>query len=505
MVSPNAPDSEYEDYERLLDRWNEIVQLEGIENLLFWDQQVMMPPGGTPARSEQRGTVSSLRHRLLTDDRMGALIQRVDEDRLDDGGRAAVREIEHEYDRAVSVDEGLLTDLSRVTAAANDTWKEARSSDEYGTFAPDLERLVELKREYAAQVDPDAEPFEALYQEYEPYLGIDVAETTLDRLRRELVPLIEDIRNSGRSPGDGAFTETYDSETQMELSEAALDFAGLDRRRARLDVSPHPFSYGNRYDVRITTRFDEHHPINALTSTLHEFGHTAYTHGLSEEHFGDPLGMARSHAIHESQSRFFENHICRSLAFWEEFMPTVRAFFPSAADVSPEAAYATANQVYEDNYIRVEADELTYHMHILLRFEVERALINGDIEVDEVPQVWNDKMEKYLGIRPPSDTVGCLQDIHWSLGRIGTFQNYTLGTVFAAQIQYAMEDDLGPLSDLVHVGAFDEIHAWLTDHVHQHGRRYPTDELIEVATGEPLTADYFVDHVTAKYTDLYDL
>jgi carboxypeptidase Taq len=494
-----------EAYEDLLERYDELFQLDCIENVLFWDQQVMMPDGGTPARSEQRGTLSSIRHRLLTAPETGAAIARIDEDRLNGVGRANVRELKREYDRATSVDDDLQRELSQTVSAANDSWTEARKNDDFDAFASDLRKLVELKREYATAVDPDEQPFTVLYDEYEPYLSIDVAERVLDRLRDRLVPLIKEIKESDVTPGVGVFDGTYDADAQMALSQAALDYVELDRSRGRLDVSPHPFAYGNRYDVRITTRFDEARPVDALTSTLHEFGHTAYNHGLPEEHFGEPVGTARSHGVHESQSRFFENHVCRSMAFWEGFTETMHDHLPGTEGVTPEEAYAAANRIYEDNMIRVEADEVTYHMHILLRFEVERDLVNGDIDVEEVPDVWNDRMERYLGVRPETDGEGCLQDIHWSLGRIGTFQNYTVGTVLAAQLEHAMEADIGPIDDRVRKGEFGDIHRWLVENVQGHGSRYETDELIREATGEFLSADYFLDHVESKYTDLYDL
>lgn len=499
MSSTDAQDA----YEKILERSKKLNNLKTIDNLLFWDARVMMPTGGTPARSAQRGLISSLRHDLLTEN-VDEWLTTIDEDDLSDDQQAVVREMRREHERIVRVDPDLFEELSSVTSAANDAWETAREESNFEMFAPHLERIIELKREYAAQIAPDREPFAVIFEEYEPYLGVDTAERVLDRLGDHLVDLLEDIRASDVNPG-GAFTGSFDPDRQMELSRDALSFVNCDWDRARLDQSTHPFSYGNRYDMRITTRFDETTPVDGLTSTLHEFGHAHYNHGLDEETFLTPLAQARSHSIHESQSRFWENHIGRSEAFWEAFLPVLQKHFPKTSTVTPREAYEAANRVAEENFIRVEADEVTYHLHIILRFEIERALVNGDIDVEEVPAVWNDKMEAYLGIRPPDDTQGCLQDIHWSIGRVGTFQNYTLGTVFSAQLQHALEDDFGALAELVRQKRFDEIQSWLMENVHRHGQRYTTDDLVVAATGEPFTADYFLDYIDEKYSNLYNL
>jgi len=262
---------------------------------------------------------------------------------------------------------------------------------------------------------------------------------------------------------------------------------------------------GNQFDARVTTRFKPEDPLDALTATIHEFGHATYTLGLPDEHYGTPLGSHRNLTVHESQSRLWENHVGRTRAWWELFLPTLHEQFPSTKDLTVDEAYEAANQVFTDNCIRVEADELTYHMHIILRFEIERDLISGDLDVADVPQVWNDKMEEYLGVRPESDSEGCLQDIHWSHGNFGYFPTYSLGSVLAAQLYTAAEADVPDLNAKTIAGEFDVLHEWLTDHVHRHGQRYTTDELVELATGREYTADYFVQYVTGKYGDLYDL
>jgi len=494
-------------YDRLHERAERVGGLETIDNLLFWDQQVMMPAGGTPGRSMQRGLVSSLQHEALVGDDVAGWLDAVAEADLDEDQQAVVREVRRDHERKAAVPRELEERRNGVISEANAAWEEARENDEWETFAPYLEELVELTRTQAEHIDPNAEPFDVILGEYEPYLDVEDVEAVFEDLKETLVPLIDDIRASDADPG-GVFEANgpYDEETQMALSEDALSFVGCDWDRARLDTSPHPFSYGNRHDMRITTRFHKASIIGGLSSSLHEYGHASYEHGLDEAAFPDPLGQSRSHGIHESQSRFWENHVGRTEAFWVEFLPEVQSQFSQLSAVTPREAYEAANRVNEENFIRVEADEVTYHLHVLIRFEIERDLVNGDLDVEDVPQVWNDKYEDYLGIRPETDSDGCLQDIHWSIGRIGSFQGYTLGTVFAAQLTNALEEDLGEsVESLVADRRFDDLREWMGEHVHLHGKRYPTDELVEVATGEPLTAEYFLDYVTEKYEALYEL
>jgi carboxypeptidase Taq len=255
----------------------------------------------------------------------------------------------------------------------------------------------------------------------------------------------------------------------------------------------------------VTTRFDERDPIGALTSTIHEFGHAYYTLGLPDEAFGTPLGDHRNLSVHESQSRLWENHIGRSEAFWDLLLPKFKDAFPEADDLSPRAAYEAANQVYDENFIRVEADELTYHLHIIVRFEIERELISGDLAVDEVPERWNELYEEYLGITPPSDAMGCLQDIHWSHGSFGYFPTYSLGSVMAAQLYEAAESEIGDLESKTKAGEFEPLGEWLRENIHRHGQRYETNDLVVEATGDDFSADAFVDYVTEKYGELYDL
>ena len=488
-------------YDELLEQYGRATYLGDANMVLSWDQEVMMPGGGTPARAKQRSAVSAMQHELLVDDDVGAWLGELNEAELPADQSAVVREIRRRYERKAKVPTDLVEEMSEATSDAHPVWQEAKEEDDWSTFAPTVERLLDLKREYAEHIDPDADPYAVLFADYEPYLELEVAERVLERLRDRLVPLIDDVRDSEADlyTVEGTFPE----DDQLMLAEEALETLGYDFEHGRVDTAPHPFSSGTQFDARVTTRFDESEPLDSLGSTVHEFGHATYTQGLPKEAYSTPLGEHRGLTVHESQSRLFENHVGRSRPFWELFAPRFNDVH--GTDLTAEQAYEAANQVYEDNLIRVEADELTYHLHIILRFEIERELIAGDLDVAEVPAVWNDRMEEYLGVRPDADGEGCLQDIHWSHGSFGYFPTYSLGSVLAAQLYAAAESDIEGLESKVRAGEFDPLHEWLTDNVHGHGQRYTTDELVTEATGEPFTADYFLEYAESKFGALYDL
>jgi carboxypeptidase Taq len=504
-VTTDADAAETPDaYEQLLEHVRKFSTVEDAAGLLQWDQQVMMPPGGTPARSRQLSTLSAVQHDLVTDDEVGDLLETLASSSLEPEQAAVVREVRREHERSVRVPTDLVQELSATSSEALSVWEEAKADDDFDSFAPVLERLVELRRAYADHIDPDREPYAVLFEDYEPCLPLEHAESILEEMKAALVPMIDAIRESDVDLAVDAFDGEFDPDTQEALSREALSMLGYDWDRGRLDTSSHPFTSGTQFDARVTTRFDPSAPLDALTATIHEFGHAAYQLGLPDDAYGTPLGDPRDLSVHESQSRLWENHVGRSQAWWELFTPAFREQFP-AVEAAPREAYEAANQVYEDNLIRVEADELTYHLHVVVRFEIERALVAGDIDVEEVPAVWNDKYEQYLGIRPETDTEGCLQDIHWSHGNFGYFPTYSLGSAMAAQLYAAFEDDVGGYDDRIRAGEFDALHDWLGEHVHRHGKRYETNELVRQATGEDFSADAFVSYVRGKYGDLYDL
>jgi len=458
-----------------------------------------MPEAGTPARAKQSAALSGVTHDLLTDDDLGAslddLAGNVDGDRA-----AVVREVRRDHERAVRVPDALVEELTETQANAHTVWKQAKADADFGQFEESLAELVDLRRSYAEAIDPDRDPYAVLVEDYEPYIPLADIERVLEELREVLPPLIDAVADSDTDLAD-PFEGTYDADSQEALARDALDTLGYDWDRGRLDTAAHPFSTGTQFDARVTTRFPPTDPLDALGSTVHEFGHARYTLGLPDDAYGTPLGTARDMTVHESQSRLWENHVGRSLPFWRLFTPKVEEHLGVTA--SPRALYEAANRVHHDNRIRVEADELTYHLHIVLRWEIERDLVRGDLDVSEVPAVWNDRMEEYLGVRPDDDAEGCLQDTHWANGAFGYFPTYSLGSVLAAQVFAAAERDLGPLDDRIEAGEFDPLATWLTEEIHQHGCRYTTPELVRSATGEDLTAEYFLEYAREKFGSLY--
>jgi carboxypeptidase Taq len=490
-----------ETYEQFLEHVRQYSYLTDASGLLGWDQQVTMPEGGTPARSKQQSALSTLAHDMLTDEQLGTWLADLDGAVTEDR-QAVVREMRRKHERATRVPEELVEELSEATTTALPVWEQAKAAGEFSQFEETLAEIVDLRREYAAAIDPDRDPYAVLVEEYEPYLPLADIEAILDTLREELPPLIDAIRDSDADLAE-PFPDTYAESSQEALVREALDTLGYDWDRGRLDTAAHPFSSGTQFDARITTRFSPGDPLEALGSTVHEFGHASYTLGLPDEEYGTPLGDDRDMTVHESQSRLWENHVGRSLPFWQLFAPRVGETLDT--DATPRACYEAANRVYDDNLIRVEADELTYHLHILVRFEIERDLLRGDLEVSEVPAVWNNRMESYLGVRPENDGEGCLQDIHWTHGSFGYFPTYSLGSMLAAQLFAAAERELGDLDDRIAAGDFGPLRDWLTETVHAQGCRYTTPELIREATGEALTADYFLSYAREKYGELYDI
>jgi carboxypeptidase Taq len=491
-------------YDDLIARVRRIAHVGDAADLLSWDQQVTMPEGGTPARSKQLSALSAVEHDLLTADELGRLLDDLAAADLSDERRAVVREVRRDHDRAVAVPTDLVERISAASSKALDAWRAAKEADDFDAFAPHLRALVDLKRRYAEYVDPDRDPYAVLFEAFEPCLSIERAEGILVDLREGIVPLVDAIRASGTDLATDALAGPVSADTQEALVRETLSLLGYPWERGRLDSAPHPFSTGTPYDARVTTRYDESTPLSALLSAVHEFGHATYTLGLPEEAYGTPLGQARDLSVHESQSRLWENHVGRSAAFWEFLLPRVTEHCPAFSGVSVREAYEAVNAVDPGNLIRVEADELTYHLHIVVRFEIERDLIRGDLDVAEVPAVWNEKMGDYLGVRPDTAAEGCLQDVHWAHGNFGYFPTYSLGSVMAAQLFAAAERDL-PLDSQVRAGEVAPLREWLRERVHRHGKRYETDDLLRRATGSGVGADAFLDYTTAKYGDLYEL
>lgn len=492
-----------ENYEELVERVKKINNVGYAGSILSWDQQTMMPPAGTPARSRQLSTLSSIQHELLTDEKTGRLLDNIDVEDISEEKRAVVREVRRRYERAVKVPTELVEKISKTASEAFTIWAESKEENKFSDFAPILSDMVEMKKEYANYIDPDSPPYEVLFQDFEPYLEFDEASKILKHLKGDLVPFIEKIKNSGADLDKEKLETDFSEEKQEEFVRKVLTLLGFDWERGRLDTSPHPFTAGTQYDVRITTKFEDN-LLDSILSTIHEFGHATYTLGLPKDEYGTPLGEPRESTLHESQSRLWENHVGRSRHFWKLILTKLKEKFPSL-DVSIEDVYEIVNQVHEDNVIRVEADELTYHMHVVLRFEMEKGMIQGDLQIEEIPEVWHDKMERYLGVRPETDSEGCLQDVHWSHGYFGYFPTYSLGSVLAAQIYDTVDGEIEGLDKEIENGDFEKLRNWLRENIHRYGKRYPTQEFIEKITDEKLDPTYFTSYIKNKLSKIYDL
>lgn len=500
-IDPGAPEA----FQSLLDQYRQYAGLESARGVLGWDEEVTMPPGGARARSQQHAALAGVSQDFLTDDVVADWLDSLDEATLTAEQGAVVREIRRKHDRAVAVSPDLTERFAATRSEARSRWEQAREADDFGVFAPIFEDLVSLRREYASQIAPDQNPYAVLFAEYEPYLSLDTVDRVLDRLREELVPLIDAIAATDHTVATPFTGRTYEPESQEALHRAVLDMLGFDWEHGRLDTATHPSTSANQFDARITTMFPEDDPLTGLLATVHEFGHAAYYRGLPDDAFLTPLGETRNQTVGEAMARFWENHVGRSQAFWERAMPLVGKHLDGLDNSTAEEAYRAATAVDRSNLIRPEADELTYHLHIVLRYDIERKLLAGDLDVSEVPAVWNNKMEQYLGVRPGTVAEGCLQDIHWGLGVFGYFPNFSLGTVLAAQIDHRLRADLGDVDGIIRDGEFAPVREWLTEHIHRHGCRYETPALIRKATGEALTSEYFLDYATEKYGQLYDL
>lgn len=488
----------------------DIINLEKVRFLLRWDSDVTMPKAGTEARAQQIETLHRSAQQQYRSDKLVQALEAVDETGLGPKEQGNVRELRREQAVMTEVPVEVIDRQNEVTSAAHDAWKAAKETEDWDRFAPYLDEHFEVLRERATH-DPTKTPFEAAWLNRvgyaaQPHLDMDTIHGVFETLREELVPLAKQLQAAEkRREGPAIFEGSFDVETQRELSEEVLDLLGLDRTRARFDLAPHPFSFGTQYDVRMSSRFEAANPLTGLMSTIHEFGHTQYTHNLPREDYGTPAGEPAGPAIHESQSRFYENHIGRSRAFWEWFLPRIQAYFPDElADVTVDEAYRAVNRVCTDNPYRTAADEVTYHLHILIRTEIEQAVMNGERDPEDIPAVWNEKYQAYLNITPESVAEGPLQDPHWA-GHIPGFIGYTLGSVIAAQLAAAMEEDIGPVAELVSEGEIEPITDWMAEHIHRFGRQKPTDQLIEEATGRQLSAEPFMSYLTEKYGALYDL
>lgn len=495
----------------------EAAMLSSVGALLGWDQETYMPPGGSAARAEQKAVIAGLIHERHTSPRLGELIAACESDKAvqADGDAAAnVREMRRDYDRATKLPRDLVTELANVGSRAQDAWKGARKASDFKAFEPWLEKMMALTRRKAEcyGVPAGGELYDALLDEYEPDARAKEIEAVFNPLRDRLSGLVAELLDHGKAP-DLAPRKVYAPQSaQHAFGLRVIEQMGFDLKRGRLDITTHPFCEGLAPgDTRLTTRYDEHSFMGALYGTMHEAGHGLYEQGLPKQGpdgeptaiFGTPLSEARSLGIHESQSRGWENFVGRGLAFWKWAKPVADGLFGAEFKKFDAEAVYRASNVVERSFIRVEADEATYNLHVMLRFGLERAMISGELAIKDLPGEWNARFERMLGVKVPDDARGCLQDVHWSFGLIGYFPTYTLGNLYAAQFFESIRAETPDLDARIARGDMSAILKWTREHIHRHGRRFTAGELCEKATGKPLSPEPLMRHLEGKLRPIY--
>ena len=488
--------------EQLQERLTEITDLGKVGRLLSWDQQTMMPLAGTAHRADQMATVYRLAHERFTDPAVGRLLEELRplEESLDpDSDDAAlIRVVRRDYEKAVNVPASLRAAMTKAAAEARPVWVKAKAESDFASFLPSLERIVELKLEYVDCVAAGAdERYDALLDDYEPQTTTAEVRTLFEELKPPLVELIAELRQ--REVDDAFLHADFPPERQRALAHEVIDLFGHRPDSWRIDPTEHPFASGpGRDDVRITTNY---HPdsLESLFSTMHEYGHGLYSHQLPEHLERLPTGQSCSLGIHESQSRLWENLVGRSLPFWRLFYPRLQETYPEVfANVDLDRFHAGIRTA-KPGLIRIQADEVTYGMHVMLRFELEQDIVEGRVALRDLPQRWNEKMWDYLGVEVPDDGHGVLQDVHWSGGSIGYFSTYLIGTVASVQIWEAARRDVPDLEDRVGRGEFAPLREWLGEHVHALGRKFSPQETLRRATGSSLSAQPYLDYLRSSY------
>ncbi|MFZ3071514.1 MAG: carboxypeptidase M32 [Anaerolineaceae bacterium] len=487
----------------------ELMDLNGISSLLDWDQQVNMPHGGVEDRANQAALIAGIYYDKATSHELGSLIedlaaQAPDLDADDDFARE-IKVATRNYDHIARIPKEKMIEFVMTTSAAHEVWVNARATNDFASFRPHLQHIVELKREQADLFKPFDHPYDPLLDEYEPGIKTADVRAIFDALRPKQVELLQRIAQAEQV--DNSFVkQNYDVQGQKKIGEFISTRFGYDWKRGRIDLAPHPFTTGFGYgDVRITTRYLDNDGLSALFSTMHETGHALYDQGLDPKYRHTSLGSASSLAIHESQSRLWENLVGRSKEFWQFCFPILQMLFPQhLANLSLDKFYRGVNKV-EPSLIRVEADEATYNMHIMLRLEIEIGLVEGSLQAKDLPDIWNTRMQEYLGITPPNDSSGVLQDVHWSGGMIGYFSTYALGNLISVQLWEKMLSDYPNIPDEMAAGNFSTILGWLRENVHRHASRYDPQELIRRVTGEAINPDPYLRYLNKKYNEIYHL
>jgi len=505
----------FSSYKKLLEKSKDLIILQSAESVVHWDMETMMPPKAIELRSQQLALLSRIVHKMSTDSEMGTLLREVmrhpEYDKLDEVQKRNVYLIKKQYDEQTKLPEELVAEIAKQEAITVDVWKKAKVAKNFSTFKPELEKLVELKKKAAEilmKVKETATPYDALIDIYEPKMTTKAITKVFDEVREGLVSILNKCEASQKQPDTSVLNRKVPIDTQRNISKALAEFVGYDveskEAGGRIDETEHPFTTGYYDDVRVTTHYYEGSFDSAIFSTLHEIGHAIYFQNLNKEWIYLPVGSDCSTGFHESQSRFVENIVGRSHEFWVYFLPKMKEITGNILlDVELDKFVHTVNQV-KPSKIRVEADEVTYGLHIIIRFDVERDLFADKITVKELPEIWNQSYKDYLGLTIENDSEGVMQDTHWASGLYGYFPSYALGNIYSGQILASIQKDLPNWRKQIAKGNFGEVKNWLVKNVHSQGNLYDPADLIKKITKQELNVKPYLNYLKEKYSRLYD-
>ncbi len=491
-------------YNEYKTKMQKIADVKYASAVLQWDQETYLPPKGNDTRGRQIATLSEIAHQQFTDEKLGMLLNElIHKDDLSDRQQKNIQLTLEDYNRNKKFSSDFVRKMSESVNKSFHAWIQARKENSFGIFQQPLHDLIELKKQEADILGFEHHPYNALMNDYDKGLTIEIVDKVFSGIRVDLKKLLDTIQQKKQT--DHSFLhQHFEKDQQWKFGLEILKQMNFDFDAGRQDISEHPFTTSfNHNDVRVTTRIDENNFSNMVWSCIHEGGHALYEQGLPEEEYGLPLGEACSLSIHESQSRLWENCIGRSFPFWQHNFSFLQSFFPKQLNgISVEQFYKAINTV-QPSLIRTEADEITYHFHVMIRYEIEKKLIEGSISAKDIPAFWNEQYLKTLGVVVPDDKRGCLQDVHWSHGSFGYFATYSLGSMYAAQLYAAINKTGGSIEKDIALGNNEKIHSWLKQQIYPYGRYYTSEELCKKATGAALNPEYFIQYATKKYSEIY--
>jgi len=501
-------------YNKLMERAKEIITLQTVTSIVSWDMETKMPPKGITLRSQQLAMLSQIEHKMITDPEIGTLLEKIRKhpkyDTLDAVQKRNVYLVKKTYDEQTKLPEKLVVETARQQAITIDVWKKAKAAKDFPMFKPKLEKLTNLRKEAAEilmKVKKTPTPYDALIDIFEPKMTADAITKIFDELKKGLISIIKKCETAPKQPNTSFLKRKVPIDIQHKISNSLVKFIEYDveskEAGGRIDETEHPFSTGYYDDVRITTHYYEDKLASSLFSVLHEGGHAIYEQNLNREWMFQPVGTSCSLGFHESQSRFIENIVGRSREFWIYYFPRLKQLTGNIlSDVNLDAFVFAINQV-KPSKIRVEADEVTYCLHIIIRFEIEQELMADRIRITELPSVWNQKYKDYLGVEIENDSEGVMQDTHWASGGYGYFPTYALGNIYSGQILARMKKDISDWRDQIVKGNFHNIKWWLTENIYRHGNLYDPADLIKKVTGEKINSKHYLDYLNDKYSKLY--